>query len=101
MARIQRLDWRPDRVEHIARHGVTPDEFEEALFSDRGRLLKRVGPGQRDPTETVYRCLGRTEAGRYLFMAMLRYAGEHEASGLALPLTARDMTDSERRRYTR
>ena len=95
------MDWRPDRVEHIARHGVTPQEFEEALFSDRGRLLKRVGPAERNPNETIYRCLGRTEAGRYLFMAMLRYADERRVNGEALPVMARDMTDSERRRYAR
>ena len=55
MRRIQRLFWRPDRVEHILeRHEVTPEEVEEALFGDsRGHLLK-VGPAERDPEETVY-----------------------------------------------
>lgn len=97
MARIRRLDWRPYRVEHVARHGVTPEEVEEALFSDPGGMLRRVGPAERDPDETVYRYLGRTEAGRYLFLALLLYAGSDEA----LPLTARDMTASEKRRYVR
>ncbi len=95
------MDWRPERVEHVARHGVTPEKFEEALFLDRRRLLKRGGPAERNPAETVYRCLGRTEAGRYLFVAMLRYAGERGDKGEALPLTARDMTNRERRRYGR
>ena len=98
---IQRLDWRTDRVEHIARHGITPQEFEEALFTDRGRLLKRVGPAERNPSETIYRCMGRTEAGRYLFPVMLRYADGRTGSGEALPVMARDMTDRERRRYSR
>lgn len=101
MAAIRRLDWRPDRVEHIARHGVSPQEFEEALLSDRSRLLKRAGPAERNPNEMIYRCLGRTEAGRYLFMVVLRYADGRRASGEALPVMARDMTDRERRRYTR
>lgn len=98
---IQRLDWRPDRVEHIARHGVTPQEFEEALFTDSSRLLKCVGPAERNPSETIYRCMGRTEAGRYLFLVMLRYADGRTVSGEALPVMARDMMDRERRRYSR
>lgn len=96
MVRIRRLDWRPDRVEHIARHGVDPDEVEEAVFDDRQGLLLRLGPAERNPDETVYRHLGRTEAGRYLFAALI-YVGQGEA----LPLTARDMNDAEKRRYSR
>ncbi|CAN5214338.1 hypothetical protein BH24ACT19_BH24ACT19_20130 [soil metagenome] len=82
-------------MEHIARHEVTPEEVEEALFGDKDGVLRRVGPASRNPEETVYRYLGRTEAGRYLFIVVLLYAGGDEA----MPLTARDMTNSERRRY--
>ena len=97
MRRIRRLFWRPDRVEHILeRHGVTPEEVEEALFDDDRGLLLKVGPAERDPEETVYRYLGRTAAGRYLVVALI-YMGQGEA----LPLTARDMDGAERRRYSR
>ena len=96
MNRIQELYWRADRVTHIARHGVTPEEVEDAVFGDHRGLLLRVGPAERNPDETVYRFLGRTSGGRHLLVALL-YLGD----GLAMPLTARDMSESERRRYQR
>ena len=96
MGGIQELYWRPDREDHIARHGVTPEEVEEAVFSDPRGILRRVEPAERTPAETVYRYLGRTGAGRYLFVVLL-----HDGRGGALPLTARDMTPTERRRYSR
>lgn len=79
-------------MEHIARHGVSPEEFEEALFGDADGKMTRAGPARRNPRETVYRYLGRTRAGRYLFEALLLYADED----VALPLSARDMTRSSR-----
>ena len=94
--RIERLDWRHDREEHIARHGVSREEVEEAVFGDRAGMLLRRGTAQRNPDETVYQHLGRTEAGRYLFTALLYVGG-----GEAIPLTARDMSDAERRRCKR
>jgi uncharacterized DUF497 family protein len=94
--RIERLDWGHDREEHIAGHGVGREEVEEAVFDDQAGMLLRQGPAQRNPDETVYQHLGRTEAGRYLFTALLYTGG-----GEAIPLTARDMTDTERRRYKR
>ncbi len=83
-------------MEHIARHDVTPDEVEEAL-ADRRRLIVKAGLAERNPDEVVYRVYGRTRAGRYLFVPLLLYEGGEEA----LPLTARDMTEKERRRYGR
>ncbi len=94
MRYIEDLYWRPDRVEHIARHSVEPEEVEEAVFEDRAGLLLRVGPAERDPQETIYRYFGRTRAGRHLLVVLL-YLGE----GLAMPVTARDMTPQERRRF--
>jgi uncharacterized DUF497 family protein len=92
--RIQELLWREDRVEHIARHGVAPEEVEEALFDDRHGVLLRVGPAERNPDETVYRYFGRTSAGRHLLVVLL-YLGD----AVAMPITARDMTGQERRRF--
>ena len=69
-------------------------EVEEALFGDESGLLVRVGPAERDPSETIYRYFGRTEAGRHLMLALL-WLGR----GLALPITAREMTPAERRRF--
>lgn len=94
MVKIGWLDWRPDRVQHIAGHKVSPYEVEEAI-RDRDRRIVKGGSAERNPNETIYRVYGRTEAGRYLLVPLLKY----ESGTGALPLTARDMTESERRRY--
>lgn len=94
MILIQSLYWRTDRVLHIAKHRVTPGEVEEALFDDPARKLFNEGPAERNPNETVYICLGRTGAGRYLCAPLIYIGG-----GEALPITARDMTAPEKRRY--
>jgi uncharacterized DUF497 family protein len=96
MVRIRALDWRPDRIEHIARHGVSAYEVDEAT-RDVGKRIRKAGPAERNPNETIYRVYGRTEAGRHLFVALLLY----ESGDEALPLTAREMTDREKRRYRR
>ena len=96
MHRITELHWRADRVEHIARHNVTPEEFEEALFDDEHGLLSGGEAARRDPQEALNRYLGRTRAGRYLFLVVI-YMGE----GVADPMSAREMTRTERRRYSR
>jgi hypothetical protein len=75
-------------------HGVSPPEVEEALFDDDGGILLRVGSSERNPDEVVYRYFGRTIAGRHL-MVVLLYMGQ----GLAMPVTARDMTRQERRKF--
>lgn len=96
MRTIRELRWRDDRVEHLARHDVVPTEVEAAVLYDREALLERAGLARRDPSQTVYVVLGRTEAGRYLMVVLI-----HEGGGVALPVTARDMNAKERRRYSR
>ena len=91
---IAELYWRDDRIDHIAGHSVKPEEVEDALFEDMAGLLLRVGPAERNPRETLYRYFGRTAAGRYLMIALL-YLGE----GVAMPITAREMTPAERGRF--
>lgn len=93
---VRSLRWREDREEHIARHKVTPAEVEEAVFYDGEFLMQRAGPAERNPAQTVYTLLGRTDAGRYLMVVLI-----YEGAGVAMPVTARDMTRSERRRYSR
>jgi uncharacterized DUF497 family protein len=81
--------WPDDRIDHIARHGVTPEEVEEACF---GRsLVQRAKSRGENP---VYYVLGETDAGRYLFCVIIRFP-----DGIAYPVTARPMTDKEKRRY--
>jgi hypothetical protein len=72
---------------HIAAHGVTPDEVREAI-------LERpywTAPG-RDSATLVY---GRSYAGRYLLVVVLA-EGED-----AFVVTARDMTDGEKKTFRR
>ena len=87
--KIRQFIWPNDRVDHIARHGVTPDEFEEACF---GRAF--VQRGMSEGASPVYYVLGQTNAGRYLFCVVIQFP-----DGKGYPVTARPMTDKEKRRY--
>lgn len=93
MPSIRELQWRRDRIEHIARHAVSPEEVEAALFEDPAGLLVRGGRSQIEEA-TLYRYYGRTEAGRHLLIVLI-YVGH----GMALPVTAREMTPAERRMF--
>ncbi len=87
--RIDEFVWPNDRIEHIARHGVAPEEVEEACFGKA--FVRRVKSEGQNP---VYYVLGQTESGRYLFCVVIRFP-----DGIGYPVTARDMTDKEKRRY--
>ena len=87
--RITQIIWLDDRVEHIARYGVTPDEFEEVCFGSP--LVQRTGSEGVNP---VYYVLGQTNTGRYLFCVLIQFQ-----DGNGYPVTARDMTVKEKRRY--
>jgi len=81
--------WLEDRVDHIARHGVRPAEFEQVCFG-ASLVLRAKATGQNP----VYYVLGETDAGRPLFCVVIEFPG-----GKAYPVTARDMTTKEKRRY--
>jgi uncharacterized DUF497 family protein len=85
MRRITSLEWDDANREHIDRHGVTPQEVEEVCFS-RPLLMK-----SRGGTRLAY---GQTLAGRYLLVVLRLMDG-----GVARCITARTMTDKERRFY--
>ena len=70
-----------------------PYEVEE-VFVQRPQVFR--GPKGHYPGEDVYYALGRTEAGRYLFIVFIR-----KVDGQGLVLSARDMTAKERRRLGR
>ena len=89
--RIERLIWPKDRIEHVARHGVTPLEVEEICF---GHPL--VLRGKATGLNPVYYVLGQTRAGRYLFCVVICFP-----DGNGYPVTARAMTAKEKRRYQR
>ncbi len=72
---------------HIARHGVTLDEVREAIL----HRPYWTTAGKNDTT-LVY---GRTAAGRYLLTVAVTDNGE------AFVVTARDMTEREKRTFNR
>ncbi len=81
-------------VEKLARkHHVETFEVEE-LFGV-GPKFRFVENGNRDG-EDVYAAFGQTEAGRYLLVFFVR-----KRDGRVLPVSARDMTPSERRNHGR
>ena len=89
--RIDEFLWPEDRIEHIALHGVTPKEVEDVCF---GKCL--VQRAKSEGENPVYYILGQTEAGRYLFCVVIGFP-----DGKGYPVTAREMTAKEKRRYRR
>ncbi len=86
---IYEFIWPEERVEHIARHGIHPEEVEEVCF---GRaLVQRTRSAGANP---VYYVLGQTAAGRYLFCVVIQFP-----DGKGFPVTARSMTRKEQRQF--
>ena len=77
------FEWDEDNIEHIARHGVNPEEVEEACYNRPYILKGRHGS---------YLIYGQTDDGRYVIV-VARYKGR----GIIRVITARDMNDTERR----
>ena len=87
--RIMELIWPDDRIAHIAEHGVRPHEVDDICFGHP--LVLRGKSTGRNP---VYHVLGQTSRGRYLFCVVI---GLPESKGY--PVTARPMTEKEKRRF--
>ena len=86
--------WLEDIVRKLLRkHDVSQDEVGE-VFTNQPRF-RFVEKGHR-AGENVYAALGRTDAGRYLICFFV-----HKQDRRALILSARDMSDAERRRYAK
>jgi uncharacterized DUF497 family protein len=85
---IGRLLWDEYRVEHIAQHDVEPDEVWEVCLDPLHLAHKE--------SRQRYRLYGQTADGRYLFVVL-----EHIESTVYKPITARDMTEGEKRGYRR
>ena len=86
---IHEIIWSADRVEHVAAHNITPEEFEEVCFGQP--LILRTKASGQNP---VYQVLGQTAAGHYLLCIVVRFP-----DGKGYPVTARPMTPKEERRY--
>lgn len=86
--KIKGLIWTSDRIGHIkGKHGISREEVEEVCEID---YWIRRGRGGR------YLAYGQTESGRYLLVVL-----KPEDAGKFKVITAREMTDSERRLYLR
>jgi uncharacterized DUF497 family protein len=86
---IHEFVWSEDRERHIARHGVKIEEFEEVCFG-RSLVLTAKSRGENP----VYYVLGESGAGRRLLCVVIAFP-----DGKGYPVTARDMTEAEKRRY--
>lgn len=82
---IGELEWDDENVEHIARHGVNPDEVEDICF---GLNLSEKEGRQR------YILSGQTRGGRYLNVVIERVGG-----GLFRLITAFEMSEGFKARY--
>jgi uncharacterized DUF497 family protein len=83
---IKEFEWNENNIEHIARHGVSPDEVEDVAFDDEPWIRK----GRK---RTRY-MLGYTVAGRYLFTVYTL-----KDKGVAKVITSMDMDNKTRRLY--
>ncbi len=92
--RITDIIWMERIVGKLAeKHGVSTAEAEEVLRS--GALVRRVGKGNVRG-EDVYAALAQIAGGRRLIVFFI-----NKKHGIALPISARDMTRSERKYYDR
>lgn len=86
--------WKDRFIDKIeAKHGVSTNEVEETLFGNPH--VRRAQKGHVRG-EDLYAAYGQTEVGRHLIVFFIR-----KEQTAALPISARDMTDSERRYYER
>lgn len=90
--RIDNIIWLPQVVDKLAwKHHVRPQDVEEVLFDNP--IFRKVQKGHI-PGEDLYAAMGQTLSGRYLIIFFL-CKPEHEA----LLISARDMSDKERKQY--
>jgi len=87
--KIEKISWDQEAVDHISNHLVSPEEVEEVLFNGVDTPLMMRGK------EGKYLAYGKTYGGRLLFIVwVLKYKKTKI-------ITARDMTEKEKRFYRR
>ncbi len=85
------FDWDDANVEHIAQHGIEPEEAEDALLDPDGKDVDAYN--RRGEKRFAY--LGATQGGRLLFVVFT------ERKAKLRVLSARDADVGEKRRYRR
>jgi uncharacterized DUF497 family protein len=92
MVRIREIIWLPEIIEKLEqKHQVVPHEVREALNNKPRIFFRETGYVEG---EHLYEALGRTNAGRYLAVFFIR-----KPTDKALIISAREMNQTERRRY--
>ena len=92
--KISGLVWLEEIVQKLAwKHSVQTSEVRETFLNKP--TFRFIEKGHRKD-EDVYAALGQTDAGRYLICFFV-----HKTDNRALILSARDMTEAERKRYDR
>jgi uncharacterized DUF497 family protein len=90
--RIDGIIWLKDVLDKLElKHAVKQEEVKQVLANSR--RFRFVEKGHRRG-ENVYSAMGQTDSGRYLVVFFVL-----KKQNRALILSARDMTDSERKRY--
>jgi len=84
---ISGFEWDDDNIQHIEKHGFTPEEVEEVFAGDH--KIRRA-------RQKRYIALGETLDGRLALVVFRRLP-----QGLVRVITARDMQASERRLFRR
>jgi len=85
------FDWDDANIDHIAQHGVTPTEAEDAILDPR----RMAAAARSTPTERRTGIVGETEEGRLLFVA---FTVRQE---MIRVITAYDANERQRRQYRR
>jgi uncharacterized protein len=87
-------EWDDNNIEHIARHGVEPEEIEEIVYEDchPSWIVRARRRGIREARWAVF---GQTCGGRYLVAVIALYRN----SRVWRVVTARNMERRTRRRY--
>jgi uncharacterized DUF497 family protein len=86
---VPRFRWNQDNEDHLARHGVEPQEAEHVVKHPARGFPRREGNGK-------YRAWGQTAAGRYLQVVYI-----FSPPGVVYVIHARDLNDHEKRRLRR
>ena len=84
------FDWNPANIEHIARHGVAPEEAEQVIQNNPLDAPAEFRNGEK---RTVN--LGKTDAGRVLIVVVT------ERNSMYRVVTARPAKKKERAIYSK
>ena len=94
MTKYINLRWAEKQIQHIARHGITPEEVEEVLYLDKYSFIQKREKSKKYQGSNLYAVFGSTQEGRLLTIMLL-----NTSSGYYVPVTARDMDGTERKYY--